>query len=135
MALARKAKKVTAIELNPYAVLDAKENLKNNGIENLEIIKADAAVALKELLARPDLVYPSMIVVDPPREGLGPKALEPVLALKPQKLLYISCNPTTQVADIEVLVKNGYRVIRIQPVDQFPHTHHVENITWLIKDR
>ncbi len=131
MALSPLAKQVTSIELNPYAILDAQENLRLNQITNVELIQADAGEALMALAARPGFQFPSILVVDPPRSGLGPKALEPILALKPSTLLYISCNPTTQAADVEIISKNGYRLELLQPLDQFPHTPHLENIALL----
>lgn len=122
-------RKVTSIEINPYAVLDAKENLEKNKIANLDLVQADAAVALENLPEKPDAV-----IVDPPRTGLGPKALAPLLSLKPKKILYISCNPTTQAVDCQELLKAGYKIDVVQPVDQFPHTPHVENIALLSSD-
>ncbi len=131
MALSKKVKKVTSIEINPYAVLDAKANIAANAISNLDLVQADAGEALLKLSEKSDFTPPGAFVVDPPRGGLGPKALEPILALKPSKLLYISCNPATQLTDIDELVKGGYRLALLQPVDQFPHTPHVENIALL----
>jgi 23S rRNA (uracil-5-)-methyltransferase RumA len=126
MALSYKARKVTSIELNPYAMMDAQANLEANQINNLELIKGDAAEVLAKLNETP-----SALVVDPPRSGLGPKALEPILRLAPSKILYISCNPRTQAADIEILTQKGYQLLALQPVDQFPHTPHIENIALL----
>lgn len=124
MILAKKAKKVTAIELNPHAVFDAKANAEMNHISNLELICGDVGKVLREIRDVPDLV-----VVDPPRAGLDPLALEHLLRLAPRQILYISCNPISQAANIQSLP--GYRIVKIQPVDQFPHTPHIENIVLL----
>jgi 23S rRNA (uracil1939-C5)-methyltransferase len=119
-------RKVTSIEINPYAILDAKENLNANGMANLELVQGDASKVVAEMTETPD-----SIIVDPPRSGLGAKALEPIVHLRPKKILYISCNPKTQAADIQLLAHEGYAVKALQPVDQFPHTPHVENIALL----
>lgn len=119
-------RKVTSIEINPYAILDAKANISQNGITNLELIQGDASEEVAKMTETPD-----SIIVDPPRSGLGSKALSPILRLRPKKILYISCNPKTQAADVQLLVKEGYVTKALQPVDQFPHTPHVENIALL----
>lgn len=129
IVLAPHVRKVTSVEINPYAVMDAKANLAVNGVTNLDLIQADASEALESLSERPDA-----LVVDPPRGGLGSKALAPILKLRPKKILYISCNPKTQAVDVELLVQKGYQLVTIQPVDQFPHTPHVENIALLFDD-
>jgi len=131
IAISPLVKQVTSIEINSYAILDAEENLRLNQITNLELLQADAGEALAALASQPGFVSPSTFIVDPPRSGLGPKALEPILALKPKKILYISCNPTTQAIDVEILSKNGYHLELLQPIDQFPHTPHLENIALL----
>jgi 23S rRNA (uracil-5-)-methyltransferase RumA len=119
-------KKVTSIEINPYAIIDARTNLEANNIGNLDLIQEDAGTALANLAEKPHA-----IVVDPPRGGLGSKALAPILALRPKKILYISCNPKTQAVDVQLLLEQGYKLEILQPVDQFPHTPHVENIALL----
>jgi 23S rRNA (uracil1939-C5)-methyltransferase len=124
MILAQKAEKVTAVELNPHAVFDAKANAELNGISNLEIICGDVGKALNEINAKPDLV-----VVDPPRAGLDAAALQHLERLQPRQILYVSCNPATQAANIAAL--SEYRIAHVQPVDQFPHTPHIENIVLL----
>lgn len=119
-------KKVVGIELNKDAVDDGRFNISVNGISNMEIFEGDiASFAFDE---RPDGV-----VVDPPRSGLSPQALVNLLFLKPKKIIYISCNPKTQLANVQELVKNGYKITAIQPVDQFPHTPHIENIIALVQ--
>ncbi|MCH9614805.1 MAG: 23S rRNA (uracil-C(5))-methyltransferase RlmCD [Chlamydiia bacterium] len=116
--------KVTSVELSKYAVFDAKQNLELNKTNNVEVLQGDVGQVLGDLKGDPDLV-----IVDPPRSGLGPLAIEHLKTLKPPRILYISCNPKTQKEDIENL---GYQVKTVQSVDQFPHTPHIENIALLI---
>lgn len=123
-------KKVVGIELVPEAVLDARENVKKNALSNIEIFQGDVGMLLPEVLS---LYPPQAIMVDPPRSGLDQKAIQHLLEVKAPKLTYISCNPLTQAANLEVLIKEGYCLTSIQPVDQFPQTIHVENIVTLTR--
>lgn len=125
------ADRVTAIELNPHAVFDAKVNKEMNRIKNLEIICGDVGQKLHELRTHPDFVSPDLVIVDPPRTGLSANAITSLLDLQSQEILYISCNPITQVNDIQLLVQKGYQLTRLQPIDQFPHTVHIETIALL----
>lgn len=120
------AKKVFGIELVPEAVLDARENAKINQVEDIVFLGGKVEDKLASLQEKPDLV-----MVDPPRAGLDPKAIEQLVLLKAPKILYISCNPVSQKANVEALEANGYQTRSIQPVDQFPHTVHIENIVVL----
>lgn len=125
MAFAPYVEKVYGIELNPYAVYDAQLNLETNSITNMEVVKGDVGTLLLGMQS------PDIAIVDPPRAGLEGKALPNLLACMPKKIVYISCNPYTQQEDVEKLVEAGYQVTHVQPVDQFPHTPHVENIVVL----
>lgn len=116
------AKRVVGIELNEEACQNARANAKLNHINNVEFIQSD--VGAYQWLERPDVVF-----VDPPRVGLSPEAIEHLLAIRPKKIIYISCNPTTQAANI--LDLTGYRLTALQPVDQFPHTPHIESVAAL----
>ena len=118
---------VTGIELNPYAVFDAKENAVLNHISNFTIHRGDVG-KLISTLPPPDLV-----IIDPPRPGLDNPALEGLQALKPPQILYIACNPTTQSQKVAALT--DYTIEAVQPVDQFPHTHHIENIVHLRRNK
>ncbi len=118
-----KAKKVVGIELSADSALDARENAKANGCDNVTILTGDVGKVLQGL-EKPDLV-----MVDPPRAGLDAPALAHLKALQAERMLYISCNPKTQAENIRELT--DYRVVAIQPVDQFPQTPHVENIVVL----
>jgi 23S rRNA (uracil1939-C5)-methyltransferase len=126
MAFALKAQKVIAIELNPHAVFDARINAEQNNISNIEIHCGDVGKILSQATASPDLA-----IVDPPRPGLDPLALQQLKRLNPRQILYVSCNPTTQAKNIAEL--EGYTIVKVQPVDQFPHTPHIENIVLLEK--
>ncbi len=127
MTFAPYVKKVLGIELNPYAVFDARQNLDINQIKNMEVLQGDVGKVLLELSETPDL-----IIIDPPRSGLEERAIKLLLRLKPSQILYVSCNPKTQARDIELL--KGYRLQKVQPVDQFPQTPHLENISYLTLD-
>lgn len=118
------------VELNPYSVFDAEENARINQIDNVSFIKQDAAVFIKENKDPFDLV-----IVDPPRAGLGHKACAMLKDLAPYHILYVSCNPVTQALDCHILLEAGYTITLIQPVDQFPHTNHCENIILLKKQK
>jgi len=126
-----KAKKVVGVELNGDAVKDAKVNAELNGVKNIEFYKDDAGrfmVKAAQTRAQYDVV-----IMDPPRAGASLDFLKCLVTLAPKKVVYISCNPETQARDVAFLVKNGYRVKKIQPVDMFPHTEHVECIVSLVR--
>jgi 23S rRNA (uracil1939-C5)-methyltransferase len=131
MGAARVAKQVIGIELSPEAVIDAQENLARNGIQNVSIHQGDVGQILTQLMGQPDFIRPDAVIVDPPRAGLEPLALHHLKTLLPKKIIYISCNPLTQSENVKELLKVGYRICQIQPVDQFPHTYHIENICLL----
>lgn len=124
---AQRAGKVIGIEISPESVVDARENIKLNGIKNMEVLQGDVAQVLQNHLG----VSPDLIFVDPPRVGLGVKTLEQLLALHVPTIVYISCNPATQAKDIEQLTAQKYVLTDVQPVDQFPQTYHVEIIAIL----
>jgi 23S rRNA (uracil1939-C5)-methyltransferase len=128
MAFALRAGRVTGVELNPYAVFDAQANAQLNQMGNIEILRGDVGALLPQLVSE---APPDLVVLDPPRSGLDPAALKHLIALAPEKILYISCNPNTQAENIRVLAEAGYQLLELQPVDQFPHTVHIENIALL----
>ncbi|MBT7461129.1 MAG: 23S rRNA (uracil(1939)-C(5))-methyltransferase RlmD, partial [Waddliaceae bacterium] len=128
LCVSKAAKKVVGIELSPEAVLDARENIKDNNIENMEVIQGDVGTALADVDDNVDVV-----IVDPPRSGLDEDAIANILRLRPKKIVYISCNPKTQAKNVADIVAEGYSLTSIQPIDQFPHTPHIENI--VIADR
>ena len=127
--VAKKAKKVIGIEYIPEAIEDAKMNAQVNGITNVDFFAGD----IKETLQREftDLHgKPDIIITDPPRSGMHPDVVKQILEINPQKIVYVSCNPATQARDIAMLDEK-YEVTKVQPVDMFPHTHHVENVVLL----
>ena len=131
--VARECCKVIGIEYVPEAVEDAKENSHINGITNTIFFAGD----MKDIL-QPDFLEehgtPDVIITDPPRAGMHPDVIKTILAAQPRKIVYVSCNPATQARDAALLVAGKYRILRSQPVDMFPQTHHVENILLLTRD-
>jgi len=124
-------KKVYGIEIVEDAVKDAKINAKKNNINNISFYCGD----LKDILntdVMNNILLPSIIIVDPPRPGLHPNTVKNLLALRPNKIIYVSCNPATMARDIEILINEKYSIKDLQPIDMFPHTPHVECVTTLI---
>ncbi|MBR2959938.1 MAG: 23S rRNA (uracil(1939)-C(5))-methyltransferase RlmD [Bacteroidales bacterium] len=128
--LADKSRRVVGIEYVEEAIADARVNAKRNGFDNTQFYAGDMAKVLTaDFIAangRPDVV-----VTDPPRAGMHEKVIEQLLAAAPRKIVYVSCNPATQARDLQML-GTRYDVHRIQPVDMFPHTQHVENVAELV---
>ena len=131
LSLASRVSKVIGVELNKEAIKDAKINAKINNITNAEFICDDAGKYMQHLAYNKQKV--DAVIMDPPRAGSDEKFLSSVLKLKPKKVVYISCNPYTQKQNIRYLMKYGYKVNNIQPVDMFPFTEHVENISVLYR--
>ena len=121
--LAPAAKKVIGIEIVEEAVEKANENAKLNNLTNCTFIAGDVLKKIDELNDKPDI-----IVLDPPREGIHPKAIQKIIDYKPETFIYISCKPTSLKNDLPVFLQNGYKVTKIQCVDMFPMTPHVETI-------
>lgn len=129
--VARSAKKVIGIEYVPEAIEDAKENARLNGIENTLFFAGDMKSVLNaDFIAEHG--RPDVIITDPPRAGMHDDVIETILFAEPQRIVYVSCNPATQARDLNLLDEKC-RVVRVQPVDMFPHTHHVENVVVLEK--
>ena len=127
--LAPIAKKVIGIEIVEEAVEAAKENAGLNGLDNCEFIAGDVLKKLDEVEERPHL-----IVLDPPRDGVHPKALNKIIDYGVDRIVYISCKPTSLVRDLVVLQERGYKVEKVCAVDMFPQTPHVEVVTRLVKE-
>lgn len=129
--VAKQAKQVVGIEYVEDAIIDARINSADNNIDNTLFYAGD----MKDVLTD-DFVgqhgRPDVIIVDPPRAGMHPDVVDVILRAAPQRVVYVSCNPATQARDI-ALMDAQYRVSRVQPVDMFPHTHHVENVVLLEK--
>lgn len=126
--LAPVAKKVTGVEIVEEAVEAAKENAALNGLSNCEFIAGDVLKVIDSIQDKPDI-----IVLDPPRDGIHPKALDKIIDFGVDRIVYISCKPTSLVRDLEVLQAKGYRVEKVCAVDMFPETVHVESIVLLSK--
>lgn len=131
--VSRKARQVIGIEYVPEAIEDAKVNSALNGIDNTLFFAGD----MKDILNQEFINQygrPDVIITDPPRAGMHGDVIDTILFAEPKRIVYVSCNPATQARDLSLLdVK--YKVLRVQPVDMFPHTHHVENVVLLeLKD-
>lgn len=128
--LGQNAKSALGIEIVEDAVNDAIENAKENGIENVDFIAGDVLKEVENLDYKADVV-----VLDPPREGIHPKAIGKILEFKPEEFLYISCNPASLAVDLKEFIEAGYEVDKICGLDQFPRTMHTEVITLLTKNK
>lgn len=124
-------KKVIGIESVEQAIEDAKENAANNGISNTEFYVGDMVKILTDEFIS-DNGKPDVIITDPPRAGMHEKVVNQILNVEPDRIVYVSCNPATQARDIQLLSEK-YIVDKVQPVDMFPQTHHVENVALLIR--
>ena len=122
-------KKVYGIEIVEQAIKDAKENAKMNDIQNIDFIVGDVEQAFDELINKKNIIS-TAIIVDPPRKGLDDRTIENIIKVSPNRLVYISCNPATMVRDLAKL-EDTYTITKIQPVDMFPYTKHVECIAVL----
>lgn len=122
--LARKAKKVYGVEVVEQAVADARENAVQNGIENAEFIAGRSEDVIPELYRKS--IKADVVVIDPPRKGCGEELLKTIASMKPERVVYVSCDPGTLARDLKYLSENGFRVVEVQPVDMFPITAHVE---------
>lgn len=127
--VASKAKKIVGIEAVPEAIADAKENARLNKIDNVEFFAGDMSkVFTADFISSNG--QPDLIITDPPREGMHKKVVEQILRILPYKIVYISCNSATQARDLS-LMKDHYKIEKVQAVDMFPQTHHVENVVLL----
>ena len=131
--LAKKAKKVYGIEIVSPAIADAKKNARDNNIRNAEFIVGDATVLMPKLYR--EGIEPQVIVIDPPRAGATPEVLDTMAKLNPDRIVYVSCNPATLARDLAILVPKGYRIEKIQPVDMFPQTMHVESVALITRSK
>ena len=156
--LAQKAKQVYGVEIVPPAIEDAKNNAKINGIENVEFFVGKVEEVLPEFYEKgmiqgnskdlakesagvkpgheqqqADMLHPDVIVVDPPRKGCDEKCLETIVKMKPERVVYVSCDSATLARDLKYLCERGYEVKKVQPVDMFPHGGHVETVCLLSK--
>jgi len=129
--MAKKIRKVIGIEVVSSAISDAIKNSRQNHIKNAEFIVGDAVKVIPKLFDAG--IYAEIVIVDPPRAGCDKKVLETFAAMNPEKIIYVSCNPATLARDLKILDDFGYKTKKIQPVDMFPFTSHVESVAKLVK--
>lgn len=134
--LAGRAKKVIGVEIIPQAIEDAKKNANANGITNAEFYVGRAEEVLPSYYnakegADDNMLHPDVIVVDPPRKGCDEACLQTMLEMSPDRIVYVSCDSATLARDLKILCDGGYELKKVRPVDQFPHTVHVETVVLL----
>ncbi|OEY73658.1 23S rRNA (uracil(1939)-C(5))-methyltransferase RlmD [Salegentibacter salarius] len=127
--VAKKAKKVIGVEVVPEAIIDAKENAERNQVENTEFFVGDMKKVFSESFINTH-GQPDVIITDPPRDGMHKDVIAQIIGILPQRIVYVSCNSATQARDLSLL-DEYYKVTKVQPVDMFPQTHHVENVVCL----
>ncbi|MEK7224434.1 MAG: methyltransferase domain-containing protein, partial [Bacteroidota bacterium] len=127
--VSKQAKKIIGVEMIEAAIADAKENAMLNNLSGAEFIAGDVIDICNDDFftehGRPDV-----IITDPPRAGMHPKLVQKILDIAAPTVVYVSCNPATQARDLNLLAEK-YEVTKMQPVDMFPHTHHIENVAQL----
>ncbi len=135
MFFAKLGCQVTGVELNKNAVENAHANARINGIENIDFLCGDINKFLSATIHYHPLPSTTTLITDPPRAGIAQKSLEKIIALKIPKWIYVSCNPATLARDLKMICKtSGYKLKKVQPVDMFPHTYHVETVCLLVVD-
>lgn len=127
--LAQKARKVYGVEIVAPAIKDAMKNARENNVRNAEFITGDCTKVMPRLYKQG--IRADVVVVDPPRAGCTPQVLSTFADMQPKRIVYVSCNPATLARDIEILAKKGYKSEKVQPVDMFPQTMHVECVVLL----
>ena len=129
--LSQKAKKVYGVEIIPQAIENANINAKENNVNNVEFFVGESEVVIPDLINKG--IKADVVVVDPPRKGCDVKLLNAITNIDAKKIVYVSCDPSTLARDLAILEGNGYKTVKVQPVDMFPHTAHIENVALLIK--
>jgi 23S rRNA (uracil1939-C5)-methyltransferase len=125
--LSEAARAVIGLEMAPSAIADAQRNCRINGIQNCRFVAGDIRDTLPSLAQRPEV-----LIIDPPRAGMHKDVVKQALVLSPERIVYVSCNPTTLARDLKLL-KEAYQVLEVQPVDLFPHTYHIESVARLTR--
>ena len=131
--IAKHVKMVYGIEVVMSAVIDAIENAKNNKINNIHFFHGDLITVFNSSEELKLIPKPNIIILDPPRAGIHENTLNEILKFNSKKIIYVSCNPSTQARDIKLISEHNYKIKNIQPVDMFPHTPHIENIVLMEK--
>lgn len=129
--LAHEARQVYGVEVVPEAIADAKMNAQINGLSQTEFVCGPAERVMDEWLQQG--IQPDVIVVDPPRKGCDASLLQAAAKMQPQRLIYVSCNPSTLARDVAILTEFGFQLQEVQPVDMFPHTSHIESVSLLTR--
>jgi 23S rRNA (uracil1939-C5)-methyltransferase len=129
LSLAARAREVVGVEILEPAVADAIGNARINDVQNARFYAGDIRLAMRELVEQAG--RPDVVVVDPPRAGLSQKVVRRILEAQPSRIVYVSCNPTTLAPNAAQMVEAGYRLVRVQPVDMFPQTPHIESVALL----
>jgi 23S rRNA (uracil1939-C5)-methyltransferase len=129
LVIALRSAEVWAVDVSEQAIADAIENARLNEIDNARFFAGDARSAIRPLAERAH--RPDVVVLDPPRAGLSKKVVRRVLELRPSRIVYVSCNPTTLAPNARQVVDDGYRLAKVRPVDMFPHTPHIECVALL----
>lgn len=123
---AKKAKKVYGVEIVEQSIINARENAKRNNINNTEFFAGKAEIIVPKLYKQN--IKADIVIIDPPRKGCEKEVIDTIISMSPKKVVYVSCNPSTLARDIKLLQNSGYKLQKVQPVDQFPWTVHVETI-------
>jgi 23S rRNA (uracil1939-C5)-methyltransferase len=130
LSLAPQVRQVVGFELVPAAVHDAYINSRLNGLDNCQFLTGDVQDRLRETRGAGSLPHPDVVITDPPRAGMHPRVVQALLALAPQRIIYVSCNPATLARDL-ALLQDHYGILSLQPFDLFPHTAHIECVAHL----
>lgn len=131
--LAQKAKKVYGIEIVEEAIKDAKINAKINNLDNVEFYVGKAEEVVPKMYKQGKRA--NVVVVDPPRKGCDEKVLDTIVSMEPDRVVYVSCSPSTLARDLNYLDERGYKCLEVQPVDMFPHSVHIENVALIVKKK
>ncbi len=129
--ISENVKQIYGFESVEPAIEDAKVNIDLNNVTNFEPMLVDLNKSFIPIIQENKCQRPDVIIADPPRSGMNPKTVKDILELMPKKIVYISCNPATQARDIKLLCEGSYKLIKLRPVDMFPHTYHIENVALL----
>lgn len=131
LSCAKYAKSVIGVEIVESAISDAKENASRNNIENAEFYCGAAETVVPKLIEKGK--KPNIVILDPPRKGSDEKTLSAIIKASPERIVYVSCNPSTLARDVKFLSENGYKLTTVVPVDMFPNTSHIECVSTLVK--
>ena len=129
LTVAADAAELIGVEVNADAVEDARFNARANGVKNAKFYAADAGDFMEQMAKNGQKA--DVVITDPPRAGCSPRFLRSLIKLAPKRIVYVSCDPETLARDLNTLTRAGYKVVKIQPVDMFPHTNHVESVVCL----